>query len=114
MTAVFSSPDSELAKLAEASQCAEQDAMADLIREVTRDLNDMLVEKNRRYGNSALDPLRIFSAADPVEAINVRMDDKLSRIKNRQSDEDEDPEWDLMGYLVLKRVARLLQAQVSG
>jgi hypothetical protein len=73
-------------------------------------VQELLIEKNRKYGNSALSPMRIFSRADPIEAINVRMDDKLSRIKNRQSDEDEDPERDLLGYLVLKQVARRLEA----
>lgn len=61
----------------------------------------MLIEKNRKYGNSALEPLRIFSKADMLETIRVRMDDKLCRIKNEQSDEDEDVYMDLMGYLVL-------------
>jgi hypothetical protein len=35
------------------------------------------------------------------------MDDKLSRIMNRQDDEDEDPENDLIGYLILHRVQKL-------
>lgn len=66
----------------------------------------MLLQKNRKYGNSAIDPVRVFSKADAIEQINVRIDDKLSRIQAAQSDEDEDVEKDLIGYLVLKRVAR--------
>lgn len=69
----------------------------------------MLIEKNRKYGNSALEPLRIFSKADMLETIRVRMDDKLCRIKNEQSDEDEDVYMDLMGYLVLYMIARKRQ-----
>lgn len=69
-------------------------------------LKSMLLEKNRKYGNSAVSPKRIFSKANPIEAINVRIDDKLSRIENQQEDEDEDCESDLLGYLVLKRVAK--------
>lgn len=69
----------------------------------------MLVEKNRKYGNSALEPLRIFSKADMLETIRVRMDDKLCRIKNEQSDEDEDVYMDLAGYLVLYMIARKRQ-----
>lgn len=75
---------------------------------------DMLIEKNRKYGNSALSPVRIFSRADPLEQINVRLDDKLSRIRNRQDDEDEDPEEDLLGYLILKRVERRMRALATG
>jgi hypothetical protein len=65
---------------------------------------EMLVEKNKKYGNSAIQPKRIFSKASPVEQINVRIDDKLSRIANQQVNEDEDAEFDLIGYLILKRV----------
>lgn len=66
----------------------------------------MLIEKNRSYGNSALDPVRIFSQADNVEQLKVRLDDKLSRFargKEYQGDNDLD---DLMGYLVLLSIAK--------
>lgn len=65
----------------------------------------MLIEKNRSYGNSALDPVRIFSQTDNVEQLKVRIDDKLSRFakgKEYQGDNDLD---DLMGYLVLLSIA---------
>jgi hypothetical protein len=65
----------------------------------------MLIEKNHAYGDSALDPVRIFSKADPVEQIKVRIDDKLSRLA-RGAAAGEDVERDLIGYLVLLRVAR--------
>jgi len=67
-------------------------------------LANMLVEKNRNYGNSALDPLRIFSKADAVEQLRVRIDDKLSRLM-RGKDAGEDVILDLLGYLVLLRIA---------
>jgi hypothetical protein len=71
-------------------------------------LRDMLLAKNAAYGNSALDPIRIMSKADPVEQILVRIDDKLSRLA-RGSAAGEDVELDLLGYLVLLRVARRLR-----
>ena len=67
---------------------------------------DMLVAKNRRYGNSALEPVRLFSRADAIEQLRVRIDDKLSRILSGQDDDTEDSELDLLGYLVLLRIAR--------
>ena len=73
----------------------------------------MLITKNRKYGNSALSPLRIFSKADLLETIRVRMDDKLCRIRNQQGDEDEDAYMDLAGYLVLYMIAREGQAGVE-
>ena len=66
----------------------------------------LLIEKNRKYGDSALNPARIFSKADNVAQLHTRIDDKLSRIKNAQDDEDEDVIADLIGYLVLLTVAR--------
>ena len=78
------------------------------IAQVCDDVKQTLLEKNRAYGNSALDPLRIFSRADPVEQLNVRIDDKLSRIARGREFAGDDTELDLIGYLVLRRVARAL------
>ena len=73
---------------------------------VLNSIRDLLLYKNKMYGNSALEPVRVFSKASPIEQINVRIDDKLSRIKSSgNSGSDEDTEWDLLGYLILKRVA---------
>lgn len=69
-------------------------------------LKQTLLEKNRKYGNSALEPVRLFSKADPVEQIRVRIDDKLSRMQSAQIDDTEDVETDLAGYLVLLKVAK--------
>ena len=68
-------------------------------------LKELLLEKNRKYGDSALNPVRVFSNANPLEQIKVRLDDKLSRLRNQQNDEDEDVLTDLIGYLVLYKVA---------
>jgi len=65
----------------------------------------MLIAKNQRYGNSALDPVRIFSRADKREQIRVRIDDKLARLRNQQADDDEDAVLDLIGYLILLRLS---------
>jgi hypothetical protein len=78
----------------------------DLIEQECAALRDLLLAKNRRYGDSALNPVRIFSQAEPLEQINVRIDDKLSRIASGQADDNEDAEQDLIGYLILKRVAQ--------
>lgn len=69
----------------------------------------MLLEKNAAYGNSALDPLRIFATADAVEQIRVRIDDKLSRLARGHA-AGEDVTADLIGYLVLLRVAQKRRA----
>lgn len=63
-----------------------------------------LLEKNKAYGNSVLDPVRIFSQADFTEQLKVRIDDKLSRIKRGQA-AGEDVKFDLVGYLILLIIA---------
>jgi hypothetical protein len=76
-----------------------------IITDMCDEIKSILLEKNRKYGNSALDPVRVFSTSDPIEQLRVRIDDKLSRIVNNQNDEDEDVILDLIGYLVLLKIA---------
>jgi hypothetical protein len=77
---------------------------ADRVRAETDAIARMLIEKNAAYGNSALDPLRVFSTAAAAEQIRVRIDDKLSRLA-RGSAAGEDVILDLIGYLILLRMA---------
>lgn len=75
------------------------------------EIAEMLLQKNRAYGDSALNPVRIFSKASCIEQLNVRMDDKLSRmLRGDVTAFGEDVEKDLIGYLILKQVA-LMRAQ---
>jgi len=73
---------------------------------VLQDIRAMLIEKNEKYGNSALEPLRIFSKTNIDEQIKVRIDDKLSRIANQNINDDEDVIQDLIGYLVILKMYR--------
>ena len=77
-----------------------------LIVKKCEELKELLLEKNRKYGDSAINPCRVFSKASATEQILVRMDDKINRIKNRQNDEDEDVIKDLAGYCILYMIAK--------
>ena len=70
------------------------------------DIKELLISKNRKYGNSALKPCRVFSKSSPVEQLLVRIDDKLNRIMQGAGllAEDEDVINDLIGYLVLLKI----------
>jgi len=68
-------------------------------------IKNMLMQKNIKYGDSALNPIRVFSKANPTEQLLVRIDDKLSRLKNASNNEDEDVLQDLIGYLLILRIA---------
>ena len=74
---------------------------------VLGDLETLLLQKNLKYGNSALEPIRVFSKASPKEQILVRIDDKLSRLTTTNIDEDEDVLTDLIGYLILLKISNL-------
>lgn len=75
-----------------------------LIAKKCDEIKELLITKNRKYGNSALEPVSIFHKGDTGDALKVRIDDKLSRVLNQQEDEDEDVIDDLIGYLVLYKV----------
>ena len=73
---------------------------------VTEKITNLLKEKNAAYGNSALNPTNIFSKLDAVESLCCRLDDKIARIKNKGiTDETEDTVDDLIGYLLLLKMA---------
>lgn len=77
------------------------------IKSKCKSLENLLLQKNARYGNSALEPLNVFSEAGAVAGIKMRIDDKLKRIKNSGlCDATEDTLQDLAGYLVLLMIAK--------
>ena len=77
------------------------------IKQKCKELEELLLSKNSKYGNSALEPLNVFSEANAVAGIKMRIDDKLKRIKNAGLvDATEDTLQDLAGYLILLMIAR--------
>jgi hypothetical protein len=69
------------------------------------EIRELLISKNLKYGNSALEPLGVFSKLSAKEGLLVRIDDKLKRIKNGSLEkDDEDVINDLIGYLVLLKI----------
>ena len=82
-------------------------SMADAITAACEEIGQFLLAKNRAYGNSAAEPVRVFSKADPLEQINVRMDDKLSRMIKGEGYPGDDDMLDLEGYMVLRRAIKI-------
>jgi hypothetical protein len=76
------------------------------VHDVLQKIEDLLVAKNEKYGNSALEPLGVFSQLSAKQGLLVRIDDKLKRIKNGSLEkDDEDVVNDLIGYLVLLKIS---------
>ena len=77
-----------------------------LIEEICESMKNLLIQKNRDYGDSATNPSNVFSSGSPVDSICARIDDKLMRIQNKGiNDKTEDTVSDLIGYLILLKVA---------
>jgi hypothetical protein len=83
------------------------DQVRDALAKECDALKELLLAKNKAYGSSASEPARVFSKASPLEALLVRADDKLSRIRNlglggeSLGESARDSVRDLAGYCVL-------------
>lgn len=76
------------------------------IERVGAEIISLLVSKNKDYGDSATNPVNIFSDGDAVKSLCARIDDKISRIKQKGIyDKTEDSVKDLTGYLILLIIA---------
>lgn len=72
----------------------------DKIEILFENFKSFLLEKNKRYGDSALHPIGVFSKSDSNSQICNRLDDKLSRIKNSKVLKKNDVA-DVFGYTAL-------------
>lgn len=70
------------------------------VRRILDGVADIVVARNKEYGNSALDPVQVFSKSGRMEQLKVQLDHKLSRIA-RGGDPGIDTLRDLIGYEVL-------------
>lgn len=71
------------------------------------EIHELLLMKNRKYGDAALSPLNVFTNAGVGESILLRIEDKLKRIQQQEDDEDEDVYLDVVGYFILYEIAKL-------
>lgn len=77
----------------------------DIIR-ICDNTKNLLIKKNKAYGDSALNPLGIFGNGDAVVSLGARMDDKLMRLKSLGMGKDSvDTLYDLHGYITLLIIA---------
>ena len=81
------------------------DTTQDKIAKVFNGMRDLVLEKNKRYGDSALNPIKCFSKVSADESIRIRLDDKLKRIMNASEIRKNDVA-DIIGYLSLLCVSR--------
>lgn len=82
----------------------ESDCKMNQFYETLESMAHLLTEKNKRYGNSALQPLSIFNKLNASDSIKIRLDDKLARVMNGKELRKNDVA-DLIGYLTLLCIA---------
>jgi hypothetical protein len=72
------------------------------IAELTEAIRDLLLYKNQKYGDSALNPKKIFYKGDARNSILIRLDDKLGRIMaNADATPRINDVADIIGYCTL-------------
>ena len=74
------------------------------IVEICDSMKDLLLYKNQKYGDSALNPNNIFYKGDSTNSIKIRLDDKIGRIKNCEEIRVNDV-CDIIGYCTLLLVS---------
>ena len=82
------------------------------IHEIMGAMKDLLLYKNQKYGDSAINPKRIFYKGDSTNSILIRLDDKLGRV---MSNTEEKPRindvCDIIGYCVLLLISLNVTAE---
>lgn len=72
------------------------------------DMYNLLIEKNKKYGDAVLNPTRILSNNISIkDVILSRIDEKLSRLMQDHKNEDEDIITDIIGYLIFINILLL-------
>lgn len=83
----------------------EKGPLEDEIRKKCQEMADLLVAKNKAYGNSVAESANIFAKRlDRLAKIDVRIEDKLTRLANGTDYPGEDTIKDLAGYLILRMI----------
>ncbi|MDR0676501.1 MAG: hypothetical protein LBF97_05630 [Elusimicrobiota bacterium] len=86
----------------ETSEIEDEDEDQIKIIKICDAMKELLLEKNKRYGSSALKPNHIFFKGDSTDSILIRLDDKISRIQNNKENKPRfNDVADIIGYCVL-------------
>ena len=76
------------------------------IKEICDEIAKLLIDKNKKYGNSALEPKNIFYKGNAENSILIRLDDKIGRITNNNGEIRTNDIVDIIGYLVLLLISK--------
>lgn len=82
------------------------------IKDILSEMTNLLLYKNQKYGDSALNPKKIFYKGDSTNSILIRLDDKIGRV---MSNTEEKPRvndvCDIIGYCTLLLISMGVTAE---
>ena len=82
------------------------------IHEILGAMKDLLLYKNQKYGDSAINPKKVFYKGDSTNSILIRLDDKIGRV---MSNTDGKPRvndvCDIIGYCTLLLISMGVTAE---
>lgn len=82
------------------------------IKDILSGMTDLLLYKNKKYGDSAINPKKIFYKGDSTNSILIRLDDKIGRV---MSNTEEKPRVndvaDIIGYCTLLLVSMRITSE---
>lgn len=82
------------------------------IRNIMDAMKDLLLYKNQKYGDSAINPKKIFYKGDSTNSILIRLDDKLGRImSNTENKPRVNDVADIIGYCTLLLISMGVTAE---
>ena len=82
------------------------------IVEITNAMQDLLLYKNEKYGDAALNPRKIFYKGDAANSILIRLNDKIARIENNTEPLPKvNDVADVLGYCTLLLVSMGVTAE---
>lgn len=75
-------------------------------------MKSLLLYKNRKYGDSAINPKKIFYKGDSTNSILIRLDDKIGRVMSNPDDKPRvNDVADIIGYCTLLLVSMGVTAE---
>ena len=110
----------EQLKLLAAALDGSRGQQQQIIAEEGMKIISLLLQKNHDYGSSVFEPPALDPSLSVLAAIDVRMSDKIARIKNLKtaaaevkSESIDDTYKDLAGYVILRRAVQRYNDEVE-
>ena len=76
------------------------------IKDILSGMTDLLLYKNKKYGDSAINPKKIFYKGDSTNSILIRLDDTIGRaMSNTEEKPRVNDVADIIGYCTLLLVS---------